>query len=268
MKRGWRMTPSEIISLLVIGATKKRGAGIAVYNNTGDDVNYFIVKLTDSPAEYESLEVTVNKVEALHKDKGWIELDNKSRSIDLLSLANGVEAEIAAKPNPDPGLYTRLRISFAQDARLKLNSFATGNTVALNWENGLKEAEIEINVQVDPGKDAEVLLHFNTAVSIKKHGGKYSIKPVITEVSNPGTGVRGRVMFATSATLVLTDGKMQYSTNTDGQGNFLFRGIKQGVYKMIITPGRQAIGGHSAKKEINGVIIIENEVKQMGEISL
>ena len=268
MRRGWMMTPSEIISLLVIGATRKRGAGIVTYENTGDEVPYFIVKITDSPADYEALDITVNKVEAYHENKGWLELDNKSRSINILSLANGVEAIIASKANPETGLYTRIRISFDQNARLKLNSSAAGNTVALNWENGLKEAEIEINVQVEPGKDAEVLLHFNTAKSVKTSGGKYSIKPVITEVRSPGTGARGRVMSVTSATLVLTDGKMQYSTNTDAQGNFLFRGIKQGVYKMIITPAKPVAGGHSATKEINGVIIIENELKQMGEISL
>jgi hypothetical protein len=75
-------------------------------------------------------------------------------------------------------------------------------------------------------------------------------------------------MAATSATLILTDGRVHYSTNTDGQGNFLFRGIKEGVYKMIITPAKQAISLNTVKKEIPGVVIIKNELKQMGEISL
>lgn len=249
-------------------------------NNPGSEpqTQSFNVKMTDAPGDYEGLDVKIVGVDAYLEGKGWVTLDANAHAIDVLDLTNGAEAEIASKSNAEIGVYIKLKVKFDTEAMLTVNANAlaqggggsviSDNTFELAW-NGTQEVEIAINEEVSANAGAEVLLDFDVAQSIVKDVNKYFIKPVIREIKNAQTGVEGVVDGTINAAITISDGQNTFTTFIDAEGQFMLRGLKPGIYKLVILPAKKAIGEIQPEpREIEGVIIVEGEIKQMGQIAL
>jgi hypothetical protein len=234
--------------------------------------------MTDGPGDYEGLDIKIVSVDAYLDGKGWVNLDAQQKSVDVLSLTNGAEMSIAAKNNAEIGAYTKLKVTIDADAQLQLNAFAmadadpatiiSANQVKLGWD-GTREIEIAIDEQVTTAVGAEVLIDFDVANSIKFVAGKYIIKPIIREIKDARTGVQGRVEGTADAAITVTNGSATFTTYIDAQGRFMLRGINPGTYKVIIQRAQNEIDTiKPAPKEIEGVVIVNGEIKQMGQIAL
>jgi len=280
MKNLKRISALIFAAMFMFAACKKDENAAPMQNNPNGEpqAQSFKVKMTDAPGDYEGLDMKVVGVEAYIEGQGWVQLDNRAHAIDVLDLTNGTEVELASKSNADIGVYTKLKVKFDTDAMLTINANAfaegnngsifTDNTVKLVWD-GPQEIEVAINEQVSADAGAQVLLDFDVAQSIIRGANKYFIKPAIRELKNTQTGVKGEVEGAASAAITLSDGQNTFSTFIDAEGKFMLRGVNAGTYKMIIQPAKKAIGEiQTQPKEINGVVIVEGEMKQMGQIAL
>jgi hypothetical protein len=280
MKPLKKLTVFAFAAIFSLAACKKDDSAAPMQDNPGSQpqAQTFNVKMTDGPGDYEGLDIKIVSVDAYLDGKGWVNLDAQQKSVDVLSLTNGAEMSIAAKNNAEIGAYTKLKVTIDADAQLQLNAFAmadadpatiiSANQVKLGWD-GTREIEIAIDEQVTTAVGAEVLIDFDVANSIKFVAGKYIIKPIIREIKDARTGVQGRVEGTADAAITVTNGSATFTTYIDAQGRFMLRGINPGTYKVIIQRAQNEIDTiKPAPKEIEGVVIVNGEIKQMGQIAL
>jgi len=237
--------------------------------------NTFKVRMTDAPGDFVALEMEIVGVDIYHNTEGWINLSSETQMISVLDLTNGQEIELAHNTAVNAGLYTKIRIRFGDNNTLTLfgemQSGGLGNIdVSLAW-NGPKEAVIEINREVSAESGADVLVDFHVAESVSEGVslGEYVMHPVITEIRDAQTGIQGKVEGSLMAAILLTNGENTYSTYIDASDNFMVRGIEPGTYDMTIIPNRFDPDEIVAEeKQINNIVILQGEIKQMGTIQL
>ena len=215
---------------------------------TNENPNSFTVRMTDSPGDYEGLEVEITSVQAFHAEDGWVELNSESRVISVLELTNGRETFLVNEADVSSGDYTKLKIVYGDENRLRMDaSLLVGLNISglvvvdgmaiidLQW-NGPKETVIDIDRNVSDEQGAEVLLDFNVAQSVEQNNDQYTIDPVVYEIEDKNTGVHGQVKGVATAVVILSDGSDTWSTYIDAQGYFLFRGMEEGTYDMTVKP--------------------------------
>lgn len=140
------------------------------------------VELTDAPAPYDAVNVTLGAVEAHlssadseDQAKGWITLVEDAGTHDLLKLQNDVTAVLGDKSLP-AGDYTQLRL-IVKSAEVVTGSTAHPLTIPSGSETGIK---IPFNFSVTEGQSYVLVLDFDAAESVKVKGkGDYSMSPVV-----------------------------------------------------------------------------------------
>lgn len=221
----------------------------------------FKVRMTDSPGDYLQLNVQVTKVDVYHEGNGWINLSSQTQSMNVLTLTNGAEMQLASKTNMSTGTYSKLRITFASQASVMLAS--GGSAINLSWTGGNQVVEININKQVTSSTGASLLVDFNVAQSVSEVVGVFYINPMITVIEDETTGVKGKVQGASSVMVELSNNQHTYNTYINSQGNFMIKGMAPGTY----TASFWASGALVAHEEDN-VIVEQGQVKDMGNVAM
>lgn len=225
------------------------------------------VKMTDAPANYASLNVEISKIEAFVQNKGWVTLNNQTQIVSVLSLTNGTES-IVANSSVSAGLYSKLRFTFGNTNSVTMNGTSGNQTYNLGFgTNTTHQVEVEINEQVQTNATTEVLLDFNAATSVIAFGQSYILNPVITEIEDTQTGVKGDIEGALTATVKIYNENVSANTYIDAAGNFLIRGIPDGSYVVQV----QAVDETTNElKEITvpGVVIISGRITDMETIQI
>lgn len=230
--------------------------------------------LTDAPAcGYDAVYVTVEKVRvhqssnAGEGDAGWSEVVlTPPLRVDLLSLQNGVLAELGQMPLP-AGRYTQMRLVLAANggAQPPANALVLtgggGAQIALTTpsaqQSGLK---MNVNIEVASGALADFVLDFDACKSIVRAGnsGRYLLKPVVSVIPRYVSGVSGYVeaSLASGATSVSLQqgGVIVRATTPDATGRFLLQPVAPGSYDLVLTaPGR-------ATAVVTGVVVAAGTV--------
>ena len=231
--------------------------------NSNGTSQTFKVKMTDSPGDYASLDVEITKVEAYLQNDGWITLNSESQVVSVLDLTNGAETTLASRTGLEAGLYTKLRLTFGSQGQLGLLASGSGAMLMadLNWGSS-QQVEIEINEQLSANAGVEVLLDFHVAQSIYQQAQDYFINPTITVIEDASTGIQGEVEGSANAAITLTDGMNTFSTYINAQGQFLIRGMEDGMYQMIIQPAEDNL----SPQTVNGVVVVRGAITQVGTI--
>jgi len=242
---------------LLIGLTGCGGGGDGGISGTG----VMRLSLTDAPAcGYEEVNITVEKVrvhqstEAEDDESGWSEvvLDQPLR-VDLLTLTNGVLAELGETPLP-AGRYTQMRLVLADNAGatpLANSVVPSGTTVQRplttpsGQQSGLK---FNVNMEVQPGQVADFVIDFDACKSVVRRGnsGQYNLKPVISVIprlSIAGQRVVGHVDPAIalgSTTVSLQQGGVPVratapSTAPSSRGRFELYPVPAGNYDLVVS---------------------------------
>ncbi len=180
--------------------------GMAPPPAAGPSTGTLRVALTDAPAcGYDHVYVTVDRVRvhasssAADNDGGWSEVVlNPARRIDLLSLTNGVLAELGQIALP-AGQYTQVRLVLVPNGSgAPANAVVpTGGTeIPLDTpsatQSGLKLIH---GFTVQPNTLVDLVLDFDACKSIVKRGnsGRYNLKPVISVIPRTLTAIAGYV---------------------------------------------------------------------------
>lgn len=232
------------------------------------------VRMTDAPANFESLTISMTEVEVYREGSGWIDLDTKTESFNVLDLNGGNETVIAHSSNISAGVYTRLRITMNQNVNLVTLASTgifgnqTGGSFELNWMSS-NTVEIEINERIEVGQQASILVDFDAARSIVYQSGNYYVKPVIRYVRNAGTGIQGRVDGSAQAMIMVKSGDFEASTAVNAEGKFLLRGVENGTYEVTVDYLAEVNGDWENKqKKIQSVAVVDGQITQMGTINL
>ncbi len=216
--------------------------------------------LTDAPTcGYDAVNVSVQKVRvhqnagAAEGDAGWSEIVlAPTRRFDLLTLSNGVLAELGETPLP-AGRYTQLRLVLAENtgaAPLANSVVPTGGTETPLDTPSAQQSGLKLNIDIDApaGKVVDVVLDFDACKSVVKRGnsGRFNLKPVLTVVprlSDAGMRIVGyldpTVAAAGGAEVSAQQaGVPVKSTRADAYGKFVLYPVPAGSYELVMrAPG-------------------------------
>ena len=226
------------------------------------------VRMTDSPGDFVALNVQIMKIEAYLDNSGWVILNETTKEINVLDLTNGAEVTISSATNVQPGLYTKLRLTFSGESSLTINGASGPNTVGLSFNSNYShQVEIPIHCQVNSGITSSVLLDFNVALSVKQNNDGYELNPVVTEIANPDTGIQGHLDGTTQAAVILSNESNSFSTYVNKNGYFMIRGVPDGTYLLKIE-GKQSGDAALLQKSIQNVTISDGQIKSLGTIQM
>ncbi|MBI3233380.1 MAG: DUF4382 domain-containing protein [Bacteroidetes bacterium] len=263
---------SAVVATAVLFASCKKNESITGQSDPNSSANAMRVKMTDAPADYAGMKVTITSVEAYLDHKGWITLNNQSQVVSVLDLTNGKTIDLSYNGNVEIGTYSKIKLRFGDSNTLDIDGAVSAGgvnangTFNLKWY-GEKEIEIPINATVGASGEAVVLLDFDAASSIKESLGEYIIKPVVREVKDESTGVKGNIETGAKALVEVTGPSGTISSFADINGNFELKGLDAGSYTVkVMKASRTILNAAQSSYTISGVVVAKGEVKSMGTI--
>ena len=225
------------------------------------DATALKVYLTDHPADFEKVLMTITNVEAkIDTGKGtcrddrrgsrpgdfdhhgddrgrrsdeygfWKALDIKAGEYDVLSLRNGVDALIASATVQ--GTIRKLRITVSA-----LSVVRNGVTypVVLDGETGnqlyvhMHERELHRS-----GDSSKVVVDFDIARSILERNGAYYLRPAMKPFNDRNfAGLEGIVTPADAKVVVTAFGPDTATAIPGPSGKYCIRGLEQGTYRLV-----------------------------------
>lgn len=268
-----KIISSGLIMLLFIAGCEKE----EIIPQTNARTGIIAIKLTDSPAKYAALDVEITGIEIYSPQSDWIKLNNETRIISILKLTNGANVSLTRQQSIKVGHYTKIKIIFGDLNKLGLNNnpdFAVSGAkmIDLNFR-GNKEILIDIDVEIKPLAYSEILLDFEAAQSIIEMRSIFFLDPVISVITNPRTGVMGDLeapsYLGVTGAIFAINGRDTVTSYTNAEGKFLLRGMREGVYEIIILPALfnpQVI--YPQNHYIHGVIVSEGQITNLGKINV
>ncbi|MDH5599068.1 MAG: DUF4382 domain-containing protein [Cyclobacteriaceae bacterium] len=230
-----------------------------------------IVRLTDSPGDYEAVNVDIQGVQ-IHRqvgnsESGWIDLDVNAGIYNLLELTDGVETVIADSHIPS-GAISQLRLILGPNNSVVINGVETPLQTPSAMQSGLK---LLVNEMLTEGITYSVLLDFDADKSVVRGGGAgvYNLKPVIRTVTEARDGaIEGTVLPASLnvAVYAMFDGDtLGTSYATENSANFFIGGLDAGNYDLVFDPGELSTFKADTIKNVSVAI---GQITQAGEITL
>ena len=168
-------TSIRIFSALVLSSALFLTACEKGDNNAKTTVN---VRLTDSPADYNEVNVDVKEIRIKFSDdttdKGWTTLDTKAGIYNLLDFQDGQDTLIATG-SVSSGTIQQIRAVLGTNNTIKVNGIVFPLTIPSGSESGLK---LKINKKLDEPVE-NLILDFDAAASVHEDNGGYKLNPVI-----------------------------------------------------------------------------------------
>ncbi len=259
------LTSIVILSILFIAGCSKNNPVSSQESGT------LQINMIDSPANYDQVNIVIDSVTAHSTSSdttsGWVTLNNKTESYDLLRLVNGVSAVIG-KAQIHSGTYSQLRLYIGSGSNIVIG----GNTFPLITPSGTESGvKININSTIQSGNTNTLTLDFNAYSSIVVTGNllnpKYILKPVISVVSSGSTGIiEGTVSPDTVSTSVWAYNSTDtLSTSTDNTGGFKLENVPPATYSVKFIPGDTAAYSDTT---ITNVSVKASNTTKLGTIVL
>jgi hypothetical protein len=134
------------------------------------------VRLTDVPANYQQVNVDIQKISVHMSGGNWIDLPTKSGVYDLLKLQNGIDTSLVNTTQLATGKITQMRLILGTNNTLMADSVMYNLTIPSGSESGIK---LNGNLEVVANQTLVVKLDFDANASIVQSGSTYQLKPTI-----------------------------------------------------------------------------------------
>lgn len=239
--------------------------------NKEEATTSFVVRLTDSPGDYEQVNIDLQAVEVHantgEQSGGWTTLDTNVGIYDLLTLTNGVESVIADDVYP-AGRVSQLRLVLGDNNTVVVDGETFPLTVPSGAESGLK---LLINAELTEGITYSVLLDFDAAKSVVSAGAsnQYLLKPVIKTITEARDGaVKGTVIpteLGVAVYAIQGEDTLSTSYATEGLSDYFLGGLADGDYTISFDPGD--LSGYVGKV-VENVAVSIGDVTDLGETVL
>jgi hypothetical protein len=193
---------TKTLSLLAILLTGFIACGVG-----GDNTGRLSLSLTDKPThDYTEVWVTIKDIyvhPAGDPEGAWTKILDVNRTVNLLTLANGVRLELGMV-DLAPGHYTQMRLMIGTVNSIDPGQFAN---YILDTANHVHELKIPSGVQsgiklvqgfdINENSTTELVFDFDVAASIVAAGnsGNYLLRPTIHQIddSQTRTNIKGTV---------------------------------------------------------------------------
>lgn len=239
------------------------------------------VTMTDAPANYDSVHVTINEVRVRHEDdmnndsegeeadseseeNGWVTISDQQMRVNLLELTNGSQVSLGSQELA-AGNYSQIRLVLGDDNTVTVDGETSNLQTPSAQQSGLK---LNIDAEVEEDTRYSLLIDFDAARSIVQQGnGNYLLKPVLRAVNLAETGaITGNVQpsdFNTNV-LAVTDDDTVTSTITADNGDFEIIGLTEGTYDVVFDPSSDQY----ADSTQTGIDVTAQQDTDLGTIEL
>jgi len=253
------------LSIVLVGCD---GSGTGTTGETGT----MEVKMHDAPANYEEVNVFIERVEVNNADTdtGWVEISSPQQSYDLLELTNGATTVLGSKELP-AGTYEQIRLILSRDGHsVVIDGTENDLFIPGGDETGIK---LNVNAEIQPDITYTLLLDFEAGRSVVERGNEqsgidYLLKPVIKASNEAITGnIAGTVEPADAEPFVYTiaDSDTLSSTKADtADGSFKLIGLEEGSYTVSVDPTNE----NYQSKDTTGVDVTVDQTNELGTIQL
>lgn len=210
-----------------------------IATDTGSGPGRMVVRLMDSPAGYDAINIYVDSVR-VHYESGdslsnWYTISRTPAVYNLLAFSQGKDTVIADGVIP-AGYYSQMRLYIGNGSNIVVGGVIEPLEIPSGSQSGLK---LNIQASVVSGVAYEVKLDFDAARSIVVTGnGRYKLKPVIKVISAAISGSLSGVVLpdTTKPTVWAIAGTDTSSTFTNTTGYFKFPYLAPAVYLLRIVP--------------------------------
>jgi hypothetical protein len=198
------------------------------------------VRLTDSPGDYEEVNIDIQGVE-IHRaegnqSSGWVSLDVQEGVYNILTLTNGLDTLLGSAELPS-GRVSQIRLILGSNNSVKVDGSVYALDAPSSQQSGLK---LNVQTQMSPGVTYVITLDFDAARSIVVTGnGGYKLKPVIRAITEATSGaIKGQVspVEADPAVFALDGTDTVATAYSDSLGFFLLRAVPAGTYRVTFDP--------------------------------
>ena len=242
------------IFILLFSSCKKSSST----NNTSTKKN-LSVYLTDNPAQYSSVFIDIKSVEVKidenlnhdshyadndkdddndlkdHDQYGrWDTLSIKPGIYDILKFRNGVDTLIATGKLP-PCRIGKIRITLNNKNFIVISNKSYPLILKPGIKKYLYAKIVEDDLDISQSGNISLFIDFDAAGSIEEKEDNFYLKPVIKPFGNNKFGIiQGKVSPIEAEPIVraMTESDTSFAIPNKGGGDFKFRGLKQGYYKI------------------------------------
>ena len=165
----------KFLSLLLLSSALFLTACEKDDNNASTTLN---VRLTDSPADYDEVNVDVKEIRVKFSNDtaqtGWTTLDTDAGVYNLLDFQDGKDTLIATASVPSKTVQ-QIRLVLGDNNTIKVNGIEFPLTIPSGSESGLK---VMLNKKLSEPLET-ITVDFDAALSVHEENGGYKLKPVI-----------------------------------------------------------------------------------------
>lgn len=203
-------------------------------NNTTDSKANVTMRLTDAPANYDAVNVDIQKVEVTVEGSAAVTLTPVRTGIyNLLDFRNGIDTLLVQADLP-VGKVSQIRLILGDNNSVVVNGQVHALKTPSAQESGLK---LNLKETLTAGGSYTYWIDFDAGKSIVETGnGKYNFKPVIRAYTSLTNGkIKGVVLPQTALTTVYaSDGVNTYTAIPNADGTFVFSGMPEGTYTITL----------------------------------
>jgi len=226
------------------------------------------VRLVDSPAAYQQVNISVIRVEvhAAGSDSasGWFTINDVPATYDLLTLRNGA-SQVLGDRELAVGKYTQIRLIIGAGSNVVIQDTTYPLQIPSGTQTGIK---LNSEFDIAAGELYELVLDFDADRSIHLTGnGVYMLKPVIRVQAMVTSGsISGAVLpvaaRAVISTILAPDTVSAFADTLSGA--FKLMALPAGSYSVTITPGDTLL----ADTTIAGVLVVAQQDTNLGTVTL
>lgn len=204
-------------------------------NEASQEFGSYILRLTDSPGEYEHVYIDIQDVSVNISGTGWVDIGPQTPGIyDLLTYNNGLDTLLSNATLPS-GTITQIKLILGSDNTVVINGISHNLTVPSAQQSGIK---INVSTTIPANGAVVQWIDFDAGKSIIELGNNnYQLKPVLrTFTENTNGRINGTVLpVDAQAYIMATQGNDTLFAIPEADGFFQFSGLA-GTYQLDFIP--------------------------------
>ncbi|MBI3237811.1 MAG: DUF4382 domain-containing protein [Flavobacteriia bacterium] len=222
-----KVIPLLLILLLVFSCKKDE--------DQPQEYGSYILRLTDSPGEYEHVYIDIQDVAVNVSGQGWIDIGPQVPGIyDLLNYNNGIDTLLSSATLPE-GTITQIRLILGSNNSIVVSGTNYNLIVPAAQQSGIK-----LNVQTTISSSLDVIewIDFDAGKSIVDQGNNvYKLLPVLRSYTNASNGrIKGTLLPVDALGYIRAiQGTDTLLAIPESSGFFQFSGLS-GTYQLDFIP--------------------------------
>jgi len=240
-------------------------AGCDSSSESTDTTGTFSVRITDSPAAFEAVNITFSEVSVNQSGGSAIVVSDSTQTINLIEWSNGLSKPLGSI-ELEAGTYNQIRL-IIDSASVIIDGVASAVKVPSGAQTGLK---LTHQFTLEAGSTYNLMIDFDASRSIVITGPKaspsYHLKPTIRLVAMPTTGsISGTVSTPVNVPVALAMSGADTVTTVfvdTMSGEFQLAFLEGGSYDIVVEDST------GARFDSTAVEVIVGTDNNLGSIEL